>query len=103
MHTTSSDIHVLSLHDALPIFAKLDIASGDLVTEIGTIVEHNLVDRLGARPGQLQPTTSTTGSGRPLFGRITRVPANHDRKSTRLNSSNMAISYAVCCFKEQRH
>src|SRR5690625_6858733 len=26
-----------------------------------------------------------------------------DRKSTRLNSSHVAISYAVCCLKRKRH
>src|SRR5690625_6466868 len=30
-----------------------------------------------------------------------RVPAE-DRKSTRLNSSHVAISYAVCCLKKKK-
>src|SRR5437763_4258010 len=57
--------------------AKLDIASGDLVTEIGTIVEHNLFEGQRARLHSPKQIISPTGSGRTLFGRITRVPANH--------------------------
>src|SRR5690242_21493116 len=30
-------------------------------------------------------------------------PATRDRKSTRLNSSHMSISYAVFCLKKKRH
>src|SRR5690625_6141728 len=30
-----------------------------------------------------------------------RIPANEDRKSTRLNSSHVAISYAVFCLKKK--
>src|SRR5437870_8390909 len=29
-------------------------------------------------------------------------PSGPDRKSTRLNSSHVAISYAVCCLKKQK-
>src|SRR5690625_6949708 len=31
-----------------------------------------------------------------------RVPSGKDRKSTRLNSSHVAISYAVFCLKKQK-
>src|SRR5690242_21594518 len=31
-----------------------------------------------------------------------RVTARADRKSTRLNSSHMSISYAVCCLKKKK-
>src|SRR5262245_63297994 len=30
-----------------------------------------------------------------------RTPARRDRKSTRLNSSHLGISYAVCCLKKK--
>src|SRR5690625_6166343 len=33
--------------------------------------------------------------------RLDQRPPHPDRKSTRLNSSHVAISYAVCCLKEK--
>src|SRR5579864_583389 len=38
---------------------------------------------------------------RPSDPKSTAVPA--DRKSTRLNSSHMSISYAVFCLKKKKH
>src|SRR2546426_8601902 len=35
--------------------------------------------------------------------RVTRVPALTDRKSTRLNSSHLVISYAVFCLKKKMY
>src|SRR5690625_1876604 len=46
-------------------------------------------------PGHLVRRTFEEGAGVPaLYG---------DRKSTRLNSSHVAISYAVCCSKKKRY
>src|SRR5437667_1966059 len=39
--------------------------------------------------------------GRKLFGRRTALLASVDRKSTRLNSSHITISYAVFCLKKK--
>src|SRR5256885_5873960 len=39
------------------------------------------------------------GDPRPLFGTLSR---NEDRKSTRLNSSHLVISYAVFCLKKKK-
>src|SRR5207253_8650079 len=36
------------------------------------------------------------------WGRVMTVLANRDRKSTRLNSSHVAISYAVFCLKKKK-
>src|SRR5215510_6740826 len=46
---------------------------------------------------------TTDPAGRPWPGRLTlRLPeAGRDRKSTRLNSSHVAISYAVFCLKKK--
>src|SRR5262245_63235133 len=41
-------------------------------------------------------------SGR-LMDRFGRVPVISDRKSTRLNSSHLGISYAVFCLKKKKH
>src|SRR5256885_4831174 len=53
------------------------------------------------RPGS---TGSTSGSCDPLAQRAVRrtsVAQNPDRKSTRLNSSHLVISYAVFCLKKK--
>src|SRR2546426_8592095 len=39
---------------------------------------------------------------RRTFGDYPRVHANQDRKSTRLNSSHLVISYAVFCLKKKK-
>src|SRR5256885_13368740 len=35
--------------------------------------------------------------------RVSYVPSSADRKSTRLNSSHLVISYAVFCLKKKKH
>src|SRR5437899_9415639 len=44
------------------------------------------------------------GPRKPLGGRLHRIqdPAQTDRKSTRLNSSHLGISYAVFCLKKKK-
>src|SRR5256885_11455778 len=37
------------------------------------------------------------------MARTNRVPAERDRKSTRLNSSHLVISYAVFCLKKKKN
>src|SRR5256885_9199734 len=77
--TATTEIYTLSLHDALPIWM-----------ESSAVVFCNSV--LGAR-------TNTEGrestSSAMLTGKI-------DRKSTRLNSSHLVISYAVFCLKKKK-
>src|SRR5256885_11623870 len=67
------EIYPLSLHDALPISRSGATASSS-----------------GSRPSAR--STRTGGSG-ALTG---------DRKSTRLNSSHLVISYAVFCLKKKK-
>src|SRR5438477_1541259 len=47
-------------------------------------------------------TTSTHGTGCTLSAAIAACLARGDRKSTRLNSSHMSISYAVFCLKKKK-
>src|SRR5437899_5683591 len=50
-------------------------------------------------------TASTIGIFRtPVFSKSmpTESPATRDRKSTRLNSSHLGISYAVFCLKKKK-
>src|SRR5262245_64594042 len=37
-----------------------------------------------------------------MLGNLTRNPPREDRKSTRLNSSHLGISYAVFCLKKKK-
>src|SRR5437899_9180379 len=74
-------IYTLSLHDALPIWF-----------------------------GNLHYSTRSQGIGRRRLvqrvkdpGRGRRIPSpKTDRKSTRLNSSHLGISYAVFCLKKKK-
>src|SRR5690349_24550451 len=77
--TATTEIYTLSLHDALPISAR------------------------GRRPTCGPPHRShprRAGRGRPPF-RTSGRRRGADRKSTRLNSSHVEISYAVFCLKKK--
>src|SRR5690242_21509473 len=84
--TTTSELYTLSLHDALPISRVRATTDG---VEAG---------RRQRRP---------EGVGRAVAARVEETePArvlDLDRKSTRLNSSHMSISYAVFCLKKKKH
>src|SRR5207302_6046799 len=73
----TTEIYTLSLHDALPISATRSRSSGITAARWTSS---------GARTG---PTPSSTSCKR-------------DRKSTRLNSSHVKISYAVFCLKKKK-
>src|SRR4051812_49584629 len=71
-NTATTEIYTLSLHDALPIFPN--------------------------------PVPRSSGSA-IVFGSAGKGQRNRehlDRKSTRLNSSHMSISYAVFCLKKKK-
>src|SRR2546426_5077519 len=73
--TATTEIYTLSLHDALPIFPDASVAKESAFAR--------------ARSGKY---------GAPLDSRR----AIADRKSTRLNSSHLVISYAVFCLKKKK-
>src|SRR3989442_8417780 len=75
--TATTEIYTLSLHDALPIFEQV----GVLVALQPVGVREEPLDRL-----------------RPL---VPDRREHQDRKSTRLNSSHVRISYAVFCLKKK--
>src|SRR5437773_8554190 len=76
-----SEIYTLSLHDALPISDDRD---RDAVSEW---VAHDVA------PVCCVPC---------MASRRRQMPVG-DRKSTRLNSSHITISYAVFCLKKKKH
>src|SRR5690606_40882268 len=100
-YTQTSEIYTLSLHDALPIWLGRR-GSGQIGgNEIGDAIRFRL-SRGGSRPGrrticrgQSEIEMERVGSGFAGGGR------GRDRKSTRLNSSHVKISYAVFCLKKK--
>src|SRR5690242_21220127 len=74
--TATTEIYTLSLHDALPIYSR----------------PARLTERA---PDGYRRFHARHRPGDPARGRA-------DRKSTRLNSSHMSISYAVFCLKKKK-
>src|SRR5437868_15507042 len=89
--TATSEIYTLSLHDALPICHWLQHDG------------HECGERCNT-PGAAHRNTRTVALLLSPFAVRTRMaysPAS-DRKSTRLNSSHVSISYAVFCLKKKK-
>src|SRR5205807_8835057 len=78
-------IYTLSLHDALPI------STGTFLTP----------DPIGYHDAS---SLYAFAAGDPVNGRdpLGLSSAERDRKSTRLNSSHLVISYAVFCLKKKK-
>src|SRR5690606_41489932 len=77
------------------LFASLLMGAyenGKLVYQgrVGTGFDEEMMEDLGKRFSQLKRETSP-------FDKVPREFARQDRKSTRLNSSHVKISYAVFC------
>src|SRR5436305_9687858 len=79
--TPTPALYTLSLHDALPIYALADETLIDPLS--GNAVLNGIPIELAA--------ASSIG-----------MPLRTDRKSTRLNSSHVRISYAVFCLKKKK-
>src|SRR5256885_1817505 len=82
--TATTEIYTLSLHDALPISQRARSAADE---------------RRQARvPGRAVSRPTRRLCALP----DARSEARGDRKSTRLNSSHLVISYAVFCLKKKK-
>src|SRR5690625_7518451 len=93
-HPATTYTYTISLHDALPIYQTIDY--GDLANEIHRIIT--------GPPVELIETLAQSIANSALkFTGIQAVDvAVSDRKSTRLNSSHVARSYAVFCLKKKK-
>src|SRR5256885_13242273 len=91
--TATTEIYTLSLHDALPISLQGGLARpGDRFGASQRAVPRGRVPRRrGAAYAAAGSGVSADRSGDEL-----------DRKSTRLNSSHLVISYAVFCLKKKK-
>src|SRR5205807_8298517 len=102
-HATTHTIYYHSLHDALPICYSL----GSIIARSRT--SHASVDPTSLRMCYQGVSTPPSREERSMDGRIERACAvsssdrrrsSPDRKSTRLNSSHLVISYDVFCLKK---
>src|SRR5690606_41317372 len=88
----------LSLHDALPIFGLGDGLLGGVPRAVGLVgafgQHRDAAGRVVLPPGGQLPGERGIGADRLL-------ELGQDRKSTRLNSSHVKISYAVFCLKKK--
>src|SRR5688500_19805374 len=97
MHTPTTGIYPLSLHDALPIYVVSPRSHGvpgqPSFTRIPAPLRRG---RTALRPRRAGAAgAGARGGDRGRRGRVL------DRKSTRLNSSHLVISYAVFCLKKK--
>src|SRR5439155_27023852 len=101
-HTPStSDTYTLSLHDALPILSMKDCLDSIEKVLLGPERKSHILSAEEKR------VTAYHEGGHALVGHsIPEADPIHkvsiDRKSTRLNSSHVAISYAVFCLKKKK-
>src|SRR5438477_5710151 len=83
--TPPTEIYTLSLHDALPIF--FISAAMRFLSQTG---------------GPLLSDSDSSSSNASIAAAMCLQRTPTDRKSTRLNSSHMSISYAVFCLKKKK-
>src|SRR5207302_9183317 len=93
---TTHDISTLSLHDALPIYNDVWAVGQDFVAGARVILhwDGQIWSRVDSPPNVIGLNAVTALSP-------TNIWPSQDRKSTRLNSSHVKISYAVFCLKKQ--
>src|SRR5439155_23774578 len=105
LYTTppSTNIYTLSLHDALPIyFQKVLSDKWPSATDGANGWRAGSSEKAAGISTALEPSRTQDGHGLQhaqtdsSFARV----EGRDRKSTRLNSSHVAISYAVFCLKK---
>src|SRR5699024_12831750 len=95
-------LYTLSLHDALPIY----IGTTKIVAIVGRRNAHGKIEVLGVG------TAKSLGVHKGIVNNISQTiqsiksavaqAQSRDRKSTRLNSSHVSISYAVFCLKKKK-
>src|SRR5205814_8826630 len=102
-HPSPPPLYTLSLHDALPISTTLPydvvvlpghgVPFYGLKTRIKQLADHH-EDRCRLIAEACRETAKTSKELVPVVFQ--------DRKSTRLNSSHLGISYAVFCLKKKK-
>src|SRR5690606_41759766 len=98
--TASAATYPLSLHDALPIYGAAARARGRSRRAAAARRRARSPGGRPQRPGSTRGRAAHAHDG----ARSPSTPCSHaaaDRKSTRLNSSHVKISYAVFCLKKK--
>src|SRR5690606_42054046 len=91
-------IYTLSLHDALPIWAVAEFLAQHGQQAHG-LHDHRRAAAVVGRAGAGVPRVEVRAEHHHLV--LQQRIGAEDRKSTRLNSSHVKISYAVFCLKKK--
>src|SRR5690606_40937271 len=95
----ATEFYTLSLHDALPISLAATIAVAASAQRLLLLGDPQQLPQVsqGIHPAPVDGSAlGHVGAGRDVL-------PDEDRKSTRLNSSHVKISYAVFCLKKKTH
>src|SRR5205814_9523915 len=100
--TSTSVIYTLSLHDALPISNVVGVLNkpftSDLLLKVVEQPLPKIATEEGAEPETAPESAMSSEFTNVIGGEVeSPVSSSPDRKSTRLNSSHLGISYAVFC------
>src|SRR5699024_12590025 len=99
IHMSSSYLYTLSLHDALPIFTVVGLTAALLAGCGSSDSGETTTKAAGEATTEAEAGGLTTEDITLTVWESTGGP--EDRKSTRLNSSHVSISYAVFCLKKK--
>src|SRR5256885_7340171 len=91
--TATTEIYTLSLHDALPISSAISSLMNEPNAEICfSLMQGGVANGAGQKESKRMEKMRNAAAQCALA----------DRKSTRLNSSHLVISYAVFCLKKKK-
>src|SRR5690606_39528303 len=98
--STTTDIYTLSLHDALPISLK----KGEIILSFDSKKEAIQLQNLKIQIATQKQRVEQDRANEKQYEIALREKSADlkDRKSTRLNSSHVKISYAVFCLKKKK-
>src|SRR5437773_9159355 len=96
MAPSTPDIYTLSLHDALPI------SSWRTISRLGWVRPVSMKLKTARDPRFAGEIELAQLPSRPPVADQRANVVFRDRKSTRLNSSHITISYAVFCLKKKK-
>src|SRR5690606_41517880 len=100
---TTPEIYTLSLHDALPIYRTMQDHLDSVEEQLGKLIPTAMrVQRRLWLGSIMEPFLHKWAEAEEANGGLLDEAKRNelDRKSTRLNSSHVKISYAVFCLKK---
>src|SRR5690606_40807730 len=98
IYTSSSGLVTISLHDALPISGDDQKRVMDVPGAFAAGASHIVVGR------PIRQAADPVAAAEAIQAQIREhFEKSKDRKSTRLNSSHVKISYAVFCLKQKTY